>query len=93
MAKSKKPARNRRRFDREFARFQENFGLVVRKQRIKAKLSRHELAKMAKFSVSTLNHIEQGRGNPTLTRMENLAAALRTSLSRLFGLTQDREGR
>ena len=56
-------------------------------------MSRRELAKRAKFSVSTLIHIEQGRGNSTLTRMENLAVALRTSLSRLFKLAQDREGR
>ena len=79
-------------FEQEFARFQKNFGAVVKEQRLKAKLSRRELAKRAKFSVSTLIHIEQGHGNPTLTRMENLAVALRTRLSRLFKLAQDREG-
>lgn len=93
MAKSKKPIRHSKAFERQFARFQKNFGAVVKEQRLKAKLSRRELAKRAKFSVSTLIHIEQGRGNSTLTRMENLAVALRTSLSRLFKLTQDREGR
>jgi len=91
MAKAKKPVRHSRAFEQEFSRFQENFAAVVKEQRLKAKLSRRELAKRAKFSVSTLIHIEQGHGNPTLTRMENLAVALRTSLSRLFKLTQDRE--
>jgi transcriptional regulator with XRE-family HTH domain len=92
MATSRKPVRHSAAFEREFARFRKNFGAVVKEQRLKAKLSRRELATGAKFSTSTLIHIEQGHGNPTLTRMENLAAALRTSLSRLFTLAQDREG-
>jgi transcriptional regulator with XRE-family HTH domain len=93
MAKNKKSVRHSAEFEREFVRFQNNFGAVVKEQRLEGKLSRRELAKRAKFSISTLIHIEQGHGNPTLTRMENLAVALRTSLSRLFKLTQDREGR
>jgi transcriptional regulator with XRE-family HTH domain len=76
-------------FEREFARWQKSFGIVVEQQRLKAKLSRRELATRAKFSVSTLIHIEQGHGNPTLTRMENLAVALRTTLSRLFKLAEE----
>jgi transcriptional regulator with XRE-family HTH domain len=76
-------------FEREFARWQKSFGVVVKQQRLKAKLSRRELATRAKFSVSTLIHIEQGHGNPTLTRMENLAVALRTTLSRLFKLAEE----
>jgi transcriptional regulator with XRE-family HTH domain len=76
-------------FEREFARWQKSFGIVVKQQRLKAKLSRRELATRAKFSVSTLIHIEQGHGNPTLTRMENLAVALHTSLSRLFKLAEE----
>jgi transcriptional regulator with XRE-family HTH domain len=76
-------------FEREFARWQKSFGIVVKQQRLKAKLSRRELATSAKFSVSTLIHIEQGHGNPTLTRMENLAVALRTTLSRLFKLAEE----
>jgi transcriptional regulator with XRE-family HTH domain len=76
-------------FEREFARWQKSFGIVVKQQRLKAKLSRRELATKAKFSVSTLIHIEQGHGNPTLTRMENLAVALRTTLSHLFKLAEE----
>lgn len=92
MAKGRKSLRSTKAFEREFAWWQKNFGAVVKEQRLKAKVSRRELAKRAKFSVSTLIHIEQGHGNPTLTRMKNLAVALRTSLSRLFKLAQDREG-
>jgi len=87
----KRSLRHGKAFEQEFARFQKNFGPVVKEQRLKAKLSRRELAKRAKFRVSTLIHIEQGRGNPTLTRMENLATAFRTRLGRLFKLAQDRE--
>jgi transcriptional regulator with XRE-family HTH domain len=61
----------------------------VKEQRVKAKLSRRELAKRAKFSVSTLVHIEQGHGNLMLNNMENLAIALGTRLSHLFELTQN----
>jgi transcriptional regulator with XRE-family HTH domain len=80
-------------FGREFAWWQKNFGAVVKEQRLKAKLSQRELAKRAKFSISTLAHIEKGRGNPMLNSMENLAIALGTRLSRLFELTQERKGR
>jgi transcriptional regulator with XRE-family HTH domain len=76
-------------FERKFARWQKSFGIVVKQQRLKAKLSRRELATKAKFSVSTLIHIEQGHGNPTLTRMENLAVAFHTTLSRLFRLAEE----
>lgn len=92
MTKSKRLLR-RKAFEREFARFQRNFGAVVKQHRLKAKLSRKELAQRAKFSLSTLIHIEQGHGNPTLTRMENLATALKRRLSYIFQLAQDREER
>jgi len=81
--------RVRRRFKKEFALWQKNFGVVVRRLRKKAGLSRPELARMAKFSVSTLETIEQGHGNPGLTRMMNLAHALKHTLSYLFRLTQE----
>ena len=77
------------RFQKEFALWQKNFGVVVRRLRKKAGLSRPELARMAKFSVSTLETIEQGHGNPGLTRMMNLAHALKHTLSYLFELTQE----
>ncbi len=79
-------------FEREFARFQRNFGIVIRQLRNRAKLSRAELARRANFSVSTLAHIEQGKGNPLLSRMENLAAPLKYRLSYIFRLAQDMDG-
>jgi transcriptional regulator with XRE-family HTH domain len=84
----KRGLRRSKKFKKEFALWQKNFGVVVRRLRKKAGLSRPELARMAKFSVSTLEHIEQGCGNPGLTRMMNLAYALKDTLSYLFELTQ-----
>lgn len=89
MTKRRRSLRNTKAFEREFARWQKSFGIVVKQQRLEAKLSRRELGKRAKFNVSTLIHIEQGDGNPMLSSMENLAAALRTSLSRLFKLSEE----
>jgi transcriptional regulator with XRE-family HTH domain len=85
----KRGLRDSRQFRNEFALWQKNFGVVVRRLRKKAGLSRPELARMAKFSVSTLETIEQGHGNPGLTRMMNLAHALKHTLSYLFELTQE----
>jgi transcriptional regulator with XRE-family HTH domain len=85
----KQPLRKSKKFEREFQRFQRNFGIVVRQIREKRCLSRPELARLAKFSQTTLEHIEQGKGNPSLGRMEKLAAALRHRLSYIFKLTQD----
>lgn len=85
----KRPFRKNRKVEREFERFQENFGMVVRLLRKKRHLSRPELARLAKFSQTTLEHIEQGKTNPSLTRLENLATALRYCLSYIFKLAQD----
>ena len=85
----KRPLRKSKKFEREFRRFQMNLGSVVSLLRKKRHLSRPELARLAKFSKTTLEHIEQGKGNPSLRRMENLAAALHHRLSYIFKLTQD----
>jgi len=85
----KRQLRKSRQFQREFRRFQRNFGIVVRELRQKRRLSRPELARRAKFSQTTLEHIEQGKGNPSLGRLENLAAALRYRVSYIFKLVQD----
>jgi len=85
----KRGLRHSKTFKIEFALWQKNFGVVVRRLRKKAGLSRPELARMAKFSQTTLEHIEQGHGNPGLTRMMNLAHALKHTLSYLFRLTQE----
>lgn len=85
-----KPLRKRKAFQRKFAKFQRNFGGVIRDLRIKANLSRAELARRAKFSIGTLTKIEQGCGNPLLGNMEHLATALNLRLSRIFKMAQDR---
>jgi transcriptional regulator with XRE-family HTH domain len=85
----KRGLRHSNKFKSEFALWQKNFGVVVRQLRKKAGLSRPELARMAKFSLSTLETIEQGHGNPGLTLMMNLAHALKHTLSYLFRLTQE----
>jgi transcriptional regulator with XRE-family HTH domain len=66
-----KSLRKSKAFERKFAKFQRKFGAVIRELRIKANLSRTELARRAKFSVGTLTTIEQGRGNPLLGNMKN----------------------
>jgi len=85
-----KSLRKSKAFQRKFANFQRNVGAVIRDLRIKANLSRTELARRAKFSVRTLTKIEQGRGNPLLGNTENLATALNLRLSRIFKMAQDR---
>jgi len=85
----KRSLRETKRFEREFRSFQKKFGIVVRQLRKKRHLSRPELARLAKLSQTTLEHIEQGRANPTLGRIENLAGALRHHLSYIFKLTQN----
>ena len=85
----KRPLRKSKKFEREFGRFQKNFGVVVCQLRNKRHLSRPELARLAKFSKTTLEQIEHGKGNPSLRLMENLAAALHHRLSYIFKLTQD----
>jgi transcriptional regulator with XRE-family HTH domain len=85
-----KSLRKSKAFQRKFANFQISFGAVIRDLRIKANLSRAELARRAKFSVGTLTKIEQGRGNPLLGNMENLARALDLRLSRIFDMAQNR---
>jgi len=86
---SKRSLRETKSFEREFQRFQKNFGMVVRQLRKKKQLSRPELARLAKLSQTTLVKIEQGKANPTLGRLGNLAAALHHRLSYIFKLTQD----
>ena len=85
----KRSLRETKRFEREFRSFQKKFGIVVRQLRKKRHLSRPELARLAKLSQTTLEHIEQGKANPTLGRIENLAGALHHRLSYIFKLTQN----
>ena len=85
----KGPLRKNMKFEYEFERLQKNLGIVVRQLRKKRHLSRPEIARLAKFSQTTLEHIEQGKANPSLALLENLATALRYRLSYIFKLAQD----
>jgi DNA-binding XRE family transcriptional regulator len=85
----KRPLRETKSFEREISNFQKKFGIVVRQLRKERQLSRPELARLAKLSQTTLEHIEQGKANPTLGRVESLAAALGYRLSYIFKLTQN----
>jgi transcriptional regulator with XRE-family HTH domain len=84
----KRQIRKNRKFELEFRQFQRNFGIVVRQLRKKRHLSRPELARLAKLSQTTLEHIEQGKANPLLGNMETLAQALGHRLSYIFTLVQ-----
>lgn len=85
----KKTLRETKKFERKFQSFQKKFGGVVRQLRKKRHLSRPELARLSKFSQTTLAHIEQGKANPSLALLENLASALRYRLSYIFKLVQN----
>lgn len=53
-------------------------------------LTQDQLAEKAGLSLKHLGEIERGRGNPTLTSLENLAAALNVSIVQLFGYESER---
>lgn len=53
-------------------------------------LTQDQLAEKAGLSLKHLGEIERGRGNPTLTSLENLAAALKISIVQLFGFECER---
>ncbi len=53
-------------------------------------LTQDQLAEKAGLSLKHLGEIERGRGNPTLTSLENLAAALKISIVQLFGFEAER---
>jgi DNA-binding XRE family transcriptional regulator len=73
-----------------YERFQKAYGAVVKELRKRKEWSRERLARQADISYATLYKIEQGKANPMLTTMDNIAKALRTSVSRMFGLTEKR---
>lgn len=85
----KRGLRRSAKFQREWKLWQKNFGIVVKQLRKQRGLSRRELARLSKFSVSALATIEQGHSNPGFTRLLNLADALKHRLSYIFKLTQE----
>jgi transcriptional regulator with XRE-family HTH domain len=74
---------------RDFSTFRQAYGAVVRQLRLKAGFSRKTLARKSKVSESQLERIERGQGNPTITTLFNIAAALGTRTARTFKQAQN----
>ncbi len=58
--------------------------------RLKARLTQEQLAETADLSLKHLGEIERGRGNPTLSSLEQLAEVLGVSLNQLFDFEPER---
>jgi transcriptional regulator with XRE-family HTH domain len=54
------------------------------------RLTQEQLAEKAGLSVKHLGEIERGRGNPTLSSLENLAVALNISVVQMFGYESEK---
>jgi transcriptional regulator with XRE-family HTH domain len=65
-------------------------GKRIRKLRRKAGLTHAKLAEKAELSPKHLGEFERGRGNPSLSSIENLARALNMSLSEMFDYQGER---
>lgn len=88
--KKLKGIKNSAEFKAHFIRSQRALGEVVTEHR--GEMSRAAFATKAKLSTGGLRRIEQGCGNPNLTRLANLAKAMGIKLSRLFELIQLKTG-
>jgi transcriptional regulator with XRE-family HTH domain len=64
--------------------FSRRFGLVVRRERLKAKLSQEKLAELAELHPTYIGMVERGVRNPSIDVAARIAAALATPLSRLI---------
>ena len=74
---------------RRFRALQQSYGAVVRQLRLNAGFSGKKLAQESKISRSQLRRIETGQGNPTISAIVNIAAALGTRASRMFKQVQE----
>jgi transcriptional regulator with XRE-family HTH domain len=59
-------------------------GKRIQKLRQKVSLTQEQLAEKAEISPKNIGEIERGRGNPTLSSLENLADALGITMAELF---------
>jgi repressor LexA len=62
-----------------------NLGLRIKKFRLALGLTQNELAQKAKISRSYLADVENGRYNPSLNTLENIAEALNVPTDKLIG--------
>ena len=60
------------------------FGLRVREERLKQKLSQEELASLAKVHRTYIGMIERAEKNITLENIEKIANALKISVNKLL---------
>lgn len=63
----------------------ESFGERARKIRQSHGWAQHKVASAAGISQSDVSEIEAGKANPTIDKLQKLAAALGTNLRSLFG--------
>lgn len=68
-----------------------NIGSKLRTERRKQKLSLRELASLADVSPSLLSQIENGRANPSVMTLHNVASALSVPITFFFPNMQDTE--
>lgn len=68
----------------EITEYKAQLGKRIRDAREKRGLGLRELARMSEISPSYLTEIEQGISVPTVEKVQRLAAALGTTLSRLL---------
>jgi transcriptional regulator with XRE-family HTH domain len=59
-------------------------GKRIQKLRQKVGLTQEQLAEKAEISPKNIGEFERGRGNPTLSSLENLAVALGITMAELF---------
>lgn len=65
-------------------------GKRIQKLRQKVGITQEQLSERAGISPKNLSELENGRGNPTLTSLEGLAAGLGITLSELFDFEHER---
>ena len=65
-------------------------GKRIRWLRTKVGLTQEQLAERAELSMKHLGEIERGKGNPTLSSLENIADAFGVSLPDLFEFKHER---
>ena len=62
----------------------EKFGLKVRIERQKLKISQEKLAELTGLNKNSISLIERGKTNVTITNIENIANALKIEIADLF---------
>ena len=61
-----------------------NFGKKIQKIRKEKGMTQEDLAYKAKVDASYIGYLERGEKNPTLSKIINIAKALKVKLSHLF---------